>query len=148
MMSATQTTSQKHILKIGLAVSDGVRFLLVRKKGAFRFILPGGKPEKGESDFQTLRREIEEELGCGLENGTIEFLGDFTDVAADMAGTTVTVRLYKGRLEGQPTPKSEIETLRWIGSGEDDGLLAPSLRNQILPFLFSRERSNENRRLT
>ncbi len=136
-MSASHSRSQKHILKVGLAVIDGARVLVVRKRGGFRFILPGGKPESGENDVQTLRREIEEELGCGLDDKTIEFLGDFTDTAADMTDTTVTVRLYKGRLDGRPSPRSEIETLRWVASGEDDGSLAPSLRNQILPFLFS-----------
>lgn len=135
--SSQVSPTNRRILKIGLAVTDGDRVLLVKKRGGHRFILPGGKPEIGEEDLDTLQREIQEELGCAIEANTVEFLGSFTDVAADMTGVTVTVRLYKGHLVGRPSPKSEIETLRWIGNHEDESSLAPSLRNQILPFLFS-----------
>jgi 8-oxo-dGTP diphosphatase len=136
----------REILKIGLAVTDGKRVLLVKKRGGHRFILPGGKPEAGEADLETLRREIHEELGCDIEPSSIQFLGSFSDVAADMVDVRVTVRLYRGELIGRPCAKSEIETLKWVGRSEDDGLLAPSLRNQILPFLFSETASQETRR--
>ena len=128
---------QREILKIGLAVTDGKRILLVRKRGGHRFILPGGKPESGEPDLATLQREIREELGCSIRAESIEFLGSFTDAAADLADTSVTVRLYRGDLVGNPCPNSEIETLRWVSDSKDESSLAPSLRNQILPFLFS-----------
>lgn len=140
-MSFQSLPYQRRIFKVGLAVTDGDRLLVVRKKGGYRYILPGGKPEKGEGDLETLSREIFEELGCAIEHNTLEFLGAFTDTAADMSDTTVTVRLYGGRLEGMPSAKAEIETLRWISRGEDDNSLAPSLKNQILPFLFSRPHS-------
>jgi 8-oxo-dGTP diphosphatase len=129
---------RRKILKIGLAVTDGKRVLLVRKRGGHRFILPGGKPEMGERDLETLQREIQEELGCAIESNTVEFLGSFTDIAADMTDVSVTVRLYKGQLIGRPSPRSEIETLMWVDNCDDERALAPSLRNQILPFLFSR----------
>jgi 8-oxo-dGTP diphosphatase len=135
--SNTTLPLRHQILKVGLAVRDGNRVLLVKKRGGNRFILPGGKPENGERDLDTLQREIREELGCSIDADSVEFLGAFTDVAADMVGAMVTVRLYKGDLVGSPSPKSEIETLKWVGNCEDEGSLAPSLRNQIFPFLFS-----------
>ena len=129
------------ILKVGLAVTNCDRLLIVRKKGAPSYILPGGKPEYGENDLQTLRREIEEELGCSFDSSTLVFLGSFSDLAADLPDTTVTVRLYTAKLVGAPQPQSEIEALEWFSPDANTHLyLAPSLQNHIVPFLFSNGR--------
>lgn len=128
---------QREILKIGLAVTNGEHLLVVKKKGGSLYILPGGKPEPGEDDLTALAREVDEELGCGLDGDTVEFLGSFSDTAADLQNTTVTVRLYAARLVGTPIPMSEIETLKWFSPSEDSiSSLAPSLQNKIIPFLF------------
>jgi 8-oxo-dGTP diphosphatase len=124
------------ILKIGLAVLEHDRLLLVRKRGSSLYILPGGKPELGETDGQTLAREIEEELGCSVSEDGLVFLGAFSDEAAGMPGVTVTVRLYAGTLTGTPAPRAEIDrVLWWKRTRYQDSRLAPSLRNSILPFL-------------
>lgn len=126
-----------HITKIGLAVMDAGRILLVRKRGSAIFILPGGKPEGDEDDLAALHREIDEELGCRVEPDSLEFEGAFTDQVAGKADTTVTVRLYRGSLAGEPKCQAEIEELRWLSASELYGTpLAPSLTNQILPVMF------------
>jgi 8-oxo-dGTP diphosphatase len=131
-------SQQREIVKIGLAVTDDNRLLLVRKKGGESYILPGGKPELGEDDRQALIREIEEELGCGIDLESFSYLGSFSDRAADLDNTTVTVRLYAARLTGSPSPQSEIEKLEWFRpDGGSDLFLAPSLQNHIVPFLCS-----------
>jgi 8-oxo-dGTP diphosphatase len=133
------TREGREILKIGLAVTEMGRLLVVRKKGTKSYILPGGKPEKGEDDLQALSREVEEELGCSLNPQTVSFLGSFSDAAADMHDTTVTVRLYTAELVGEPSPRAEIETVKWYSPSVDSGdILAPSIQNQILPFLRDR----------
>ncbi|WP_457489191.1 NUDIX domain-containing protein, partial [Tardiphaga sp. P5_C10] len=66
-------SSHREIVKIGLAVTDGARLLLVRKRGGRSYILPGGKPEQGESDFQALAREVEEELGCSIDTYSVQY---------------------------------------------------------------------------
>jgi 8-oxo-dGTP pyrophosphatase MutT (NUDIX family) len=76
----------REITKIGLAVMDGDRVLLVKKRGSEYLILPGGKPEKNETDTQTLSRELDEELGCRLVPDQLTFLGTFSDEAAGMPG--------------------------------------------------------------
>jgi len=134
-------SDHREILKVGLAVTHMDRLLVVRKKGGTSYILRGGKLEFGENDLQALTREIEEELGCQLNPSTIVFLGSFSDSAADMVNATVTVRLYAAQLVGEPSPRSEIENLRWFcPNSENSSSLAPSLQNHIVPFLFAQGR--------
>jgi 8-oxo-dGTP diphosphatase len=126
----------RQITKVGLAVMKDDCLLLVRKKGSTFYILPGGKPESGETDVQTLSREIDEELGCTVDAGRLTFLGAFSDAAAGMPGVEITIRLYAGDLVGTPSPHAEIDTvLWWTLRKQEDATLAPSLRNSILPFL-------------
>ncbi len=128
----------KHIVKIGLAITEANRLLLVRKRGGASYILPGGKPEAGEDDSQALAREVDEELGCELDVSSLVFLGAFSDAAADMYDTVVTIRLYEGRLVGSPAPQAEIECLAWFKLDLSEHVtLAPSIQNQIIPFLCS-----------
>ncbi len=127
---------KREIIKIGLAVMDSDRVLLVKKRGSDFLILPGGKPEKNETDEQTLSRELDEELGCRLASSHLTFLGTFSDEAAGMPGVTVTIRLYVGSLVGNPIPHSEIDSIVWWTPTEHHHYaLAPSLKNSILPFL-------------
>jgi 8-oxo-dGTP diphosphatase len=140
----------REITKIGLAVMDGDRVLLVKKRGSDFLILPGGKPEKNETDVQTLSRELDEELGCRLVCDQLTFLGTFSDEAAGMPGVNVTVRLYAGSLVGTPIPHAEIDSIVWWTPTERyRSVLAPSLKNSILPFLNSNFLSrNQGQELT
>lgn len=121
------------IHKVGLAAERDGRLLVVRKRGLDAFILPGGKPEGDETDIQTLVREIDEELGCGVQRATLR--GIFKDVAAGAAGSVVVIRLYSAELVGEPHPCSEIEELAWVNVRHPTFKLAPSIENVILPFL-------------
>ena len=140
----------KELMKVGLAMIQEDHLLVVRKQGTKTFILPGGKPEGGEKDLEALCRELQEELGCTLTEARFE--GAFTDRAADLVNTVVTVRLYAGTLRGEPRPASEIEELAWVNLSEPIELpLAPSITNQILPHLRARRDMSsglERRRVT
>ncbi len=116
------------------------QLLVVRKRGTVSFILPGGKPEGREDDLEALQRELQEELGCHVVGARFE--GAFTDKAADLVNTIVTVRLYAGNLRGKPRPASEIEEMAWVSLSAPSHLpLAPSLTNQILPHLCAHARA-------
>jgi 8-oxo-dGTP diphosphatase len=142
--------ASKALLKVGLAMIKEDHLLVVRKRGTKTFILPGGKPEGREKDLEALRRELQEELGCTLTKARFE--GAFTDTAADLLNTVVTVRLYAGILSGEPRPASEIEELAWVSlCAPSDLPLAPSITNKILPYLCARRGvppAEERRRVT
>jgi uncharacterized glyoxalase superfamily protein PhnB/8-oxo-dGTP pyrophosphatase MutT (NUDIX family) len=123
--------------KVGLLVVLQGRILLCRKhRGTRMLILPGGCLENGESSLACLEREIREELG-DVSVRAPEYIGTYEHAAAD-AGRTVRIELYRGELIGAPSPHSEIAELVWFGDGDDPALLAPSLREAILPDLANR----------
>jgi 8-oxo-dGTP diphosphatase len=133
------TLAQKWIEKIGLAAVVNGRLLVVRKQGGTVFILPGGKPEAGESDLQALKRELKEELGCELIHPVLQ--GVFNDVAAGQDNSVISVRLYSGDLIGDPVPQAEIEEAAWFDLRRPGKLpLAPSIVNQIVPYLLKQMR--------
>ena len=121
--------------KVGLLVVRNGRMLLCRKKkGTSLLILPGGCFEPGETAEQCLRREMEEELGPVTVAG-LQFIGTYSDVAAGEPTKRVVVELYRGELVGEPRASSEIAALHWFAPDGDESLLAPSIRNHILPDL-------------
>ncbi|HEX4808318.1 MAG TPA: NUDIX domain-containing protein [Bryobacteraceae bacterium] len=127
--------------KVGLAVIRDGRILLCRKKnGLPHLILPGGKPEPGESSLDCLHRELSEELGL-VTATNVTYLGSYTSPAAVAPGdpaATVHIELYLGQLVGHPRPSGEISELVWFDPASDQGLVAPSLADLILPHLRQR----------
>ena len=129
----------KTIQKSALAVIQGNKLLVVRPHNSQFLLMPGGKPNVGESSESALKREIMEELSCSIDEKTIKFLGTFEDVAAGSNGSIVRIDLYRGTLIGTPKPSSEIEELVWISS-KDVSLpqLSPIIKNKIIPFLVGK----------
>ncbi|MEP3784149.1 NUDIX domain-containing protein [Ascidiaceihabitans sp.] len=129
------------INKVGLAVLDDNRLLLVRNEGTEALLMPGGKVEDYDpSDEAALAREIREELDCNVEKTTLQFLGVFSDVAANNPGKTVDIKLYAGSLVGEPRISSEIAELVWFDlTSVDFDRLSPIVANKIVPFLRDRD---------
>jgi 8-oxo-dGTP diphosphatase len=125
-----------HIAKVGLAfVRDG-KLLVVRQHHTPLFLMPGGQPEPGETDLETLAREIQEETSGRLSRSKIEYLDEFSDEAANNPGCIVSIRLYAGSIEGDLIPSAEIGELKWWDSRTDDpSLLSLIVRNKIVPYL-------------
>lgn len=129
------------IRKVGAAILEEDRLLVVRKRGMTSFILPGGKPEGEETELQTLSREVDEELGCAMD--CVSLAGTFTDAAAGTANAVVVVKLYRATLVGSPAPRSEIEEMAWVPLRGTAGVaLAPSIVNGIIPHLRRRNRGS------
>ena len=90
---------------------DG-RILCARPRGKDVFYIPGGKREPGESDRQTLLREIAEELTVELLPATVAPVGVYEAVDG-----TVVVRMscYRADYRGTLAASSEIAELAWFG---------------------------------
>ena len=110
------------------------RMLLVRKHGSGIFIQPGGKPESGESALETLARELDEELGVAMVDGSAVGLGRFEDEAVHEVGWRIRTETWIVSVAGTPMASGEIGELRWVDPAAPGDLnIAPLSRNHILP---------------
>ena len=118
-------------------VNDKV--LTVRKRGTEKFMFPGGKPELGESALYTAIREVNEEIGIGLEAKQLTQIGVFEAPAANEAKHTVvaTVFTYDGDTI-EPQMAAEIAELSWVSPDQPDVVLAPLLADFVFPAINSK----------
>ena len=91
------------------------RVLSTRSRGKDRYYLPGGKREPGETDAQTLLREIHEELTVALDPASLQPRGVFTASAHGHApDVLVQMTLYAATYTGTLQPAAEIEEVVWL----------------------------------
>lgn len=110
-----QNLKMKEIDKIAFIETKNGQILSTKSKGKSKYYIPGGKREIGETDEQTLIREISEELDVKIRNETIEYVGTFkaqSDGSKD--GILVKMTCYKGEYDGILRPKNEIEEIKWL----------------------------------
>ncbi|NQX44213.1 NUDIX domain-containing protein [Paenibacillus tritici] len=108
-------------------VVDG-KVLGARSKGKDTYYFPGGKREPGESDAETLIREVEEELSVQIRPETIAEFGSF-EAQADGKTEGILVRMtcLSAEFTGELTPASEIEELAWLTYEDKDRVSAVSV---------------------
>ena len=132
-----------HFNKVGMIIlsNDEAKFLTcVKNHFTSDFILPGGKFEKGETDKECLIREIKEELDVKTDETSLEFVGEYTDVAAGDPTKDVMIRLYKGKIIGKLKPTNEIIEFHWLAKDDlSHPRLSPIVKNKILPDLIARK---------
>lgn len=108
-------------------VVDG-KVLGARSKGKDTYYFPGGKREPGESDAETLIREIEEELSVQILPETIAEFGSFEAPAHGKAeGVLVRMTCLTADFTGELAPASEIEELAWLTYKDIDRVSAVSV---------------------
>lgn len=116
-------------------VREDGHVLTVRKRGTSRFMLPGGKPEPGESAAEAAVREVREEVGIRLAIDELRLLGAWEADAANEPGHTLDATVYAADLAGVPVAAAEIAELRWSDPADPLGDLAPLLRDRVIPAL-------------
>ncbi|GIH62261.1 NUDIX hydrolase [Microbispora siamensis] len=101
--------------KIAWIHLDEGKILSTRSRGKDVYYIPGGKREPGETDLDTLTREIAEELAITILPATATHLGTFHAQAHGHAdGVTVRMTCYTAEHHGTPTAASEIEEVTWL----------------------------------
>ena len=126
--------------KIGGIILKDKRLLVVQKKtkdNRSEFIFPGGKREGGESDLETLARELKEELQVELVSA--EPFGGFDDIAI-FENVPIHIEAYIANVTGEPICDSEIKSLLWIDRNyKEQGIkLGSILEKGVVPKLIEK----------
>lgn len=126
------------IIKIGaLIFNDNNELLAVHKRGKspMELIMPGGKCDEGESDEETLKRELMEELNVRVSS--MKFFDEF-QAKAMYEDKWLIMRVYHVTLRDTPVPQQEIDQLVWLDRNynKTNYIFASILGEKILPKIF------------
>ena len=127
--------------KVGGIIIKNKKVLVVRKKtkGNFpEFIIPGGKRETGETDVETLQREIQEEVNLKVVKA--EYVDEYEDIAI-FEKIPIVVKVYLCEVEGEVNVDNEIKEFCWIDKDyKKNGIkVASILEKFVLPELIRRK---------
>lgn len=126
------------IYKIAAVVIKDDSFLVVRKKDKDVWTSLGGKPESGETEEETLRRETKEELNCDIK--ILKKLLNVEDKAV-FDDAQVKLTFYLGELIGSPEViDNELDDYIFIKSDykSKNIKLPSSLEDQVIPFCIKK----------
>jgi 8-oxo-dGTP pyrophosphatase MutT (NUDIX family) len=105
-------------------LEDG-RVLGTRSIGKDVYYLPGGKREPGESDVETLVREVREELTVEIDGASAEHIGTFEAQAHGREpGVLVRMACYTASFEGEPVAANVIEEISGLTTADVDRVSA------------------------
>ncbi|WP_069853394.1 NUDIX hydrolase [Actinoalloteichus hymeniacidonis] len=111
--------------KIAWIRFENGRVLSARTRGRDTFYFPGGKREPGESDLDTLIREVREELSVDVEPATAVHVGTFEAQAHNRPiGDLVRITCYTADVVGTPIASMEIEEIALLSYADRDRVSA------------------------
>ncbi|MEV0049472.1 NUDIX domain-containing protein [Saccharopolyspora shandongensis] len=107
--------------KVAWIKLENGKILSTRSHGKDVYYIPGGKREPGETDMDTLAREISEELTVIVRTDGATHVGTFEAQAhGHPTGTAVRMTCYSAEYQGTLTPSSEIAELIWLTYADRD----------------------------
>ncbi|MEK6936165.1 MAG: NUDIX domain-containing protein [Nanoarchaeota archaeon] len=127
------------VTKVALICLKDKKLLIVHKKTIDMYISPGGKIKNKESDYDCLKREINEELNCNIQN--IKYWDAFKDKIYE-TNEPLELICYFGDLyeKIKLNPNDNIDDYLWINRNYDRSLrLANLLKHKIIPNLMDKE---------
>lgn len=105
----------KRIDKVAWIYLKEGKILSTLSKGKSKYYIPGGKREVGETDIQTLAREIEEELSVQILASSAVFWGEYVAQAdSHPQGIEVAMQCYIAEYEGKLEAAAEIDHFAWL----------------------------------
>lgn len=125
--------------KVGGVILNDKRILVQRKKNnRAECIIPGGKREGNETDLETLKRELMEELSVTLLSA--EFIGGYDDIACFSPNEKIHVQTYLVTIDGKIKCNNEIKEAIWIDKNyKNKGIEVGSiLGDHVIPELIKR----------
>jgi len=129
-------TNNVDIRKAGGVIIRDRKFLVTRSKGKDFFIAPGGKLENDETPTAALKRELNEEIQINIDVSTLEDLGTFCAEAAGKDGLMLEMYVFKvNDYEGEPTPSSEVEEIKWINTQTTDVQIGSIFEHDVMPLI-------------
>ena len=103
------------------------KVLVAPNEGNDTWFLPGGRREPGETDEQTLTREVKEELSVDIRPETIEYLDTFEGQAHGAPeGQVARVTCHTASFEGELIASSEIAEIDFCSYSQRDRTSAPT----------------------
>lgn len=111
----------KQIDKIAWIELKNKSILSTKSFGKDVYYLPGGKRDEGETDEQTLVREIFEELKVKIIETSIRFFGIYEAQAhGQEEGVLVKMTCYTADYSGKIEASAEIEEVNWLKYADND----------------------------
>jgi 8-oxo-dGTP pyrophosphatase MutT (NUDIX family) len=106
--------------KVAWVLVRGGRVLVVRTRGRDLFYLPGGHREPGESDSETLVREIDEELRAVIKPASMVHFGTFEIGEGHPGHGPFRMICYAADHRGELIPSREIAEKAWFRYADRD----------------------------
>lgn len=117
--------------KVAGIIIKNKKLLMCRKYDEPHFIMPGGRIIEDETEEQTLRRELEEELGVNLKS--IKLFKTWEAPHFRDKDKIVRMVTYFVKIKGKPKATKEINEIAWIDSNyKEKGLKIASIDEDYL----------------